>query len=113
MATKRELEIEVATLKAKLAAVPNTIAAFSGREWNVREFIPCGKIEPVRSSSFCDDIRDAVSEQYDGRTGWIVVSMNVRRPFPFDFILVEVDYTTADGTICGAFCPLAAMKGEQ
>lgn len=108
MPTKRELEIEIESLKRKLKAVTNELSPWTDRH-SRSTFIPCGKPDRVYGHAFEDLICNAVSNQYDGTTGWIRIEMDSEY-FPHQWILVNVEYSEQDGTMPLAWCPLAEVK---
>ena len=108
MPTKHELELEIESLRRRLTVVANEMSPWVDRH-SGSTFIPCGKIERVYGHAFEDSICNAVSNQYDGTTGWIRIEMDIDR-FPHLCILVHVDYSEETGTIPGNWCPLAEVK---
>jgi len=106
MSTKRELEIVIGQLQAKLKAVSNELSEFTER--NGTTYIPCGKVQRVYGHPWEDQICNAVSDQFDGTTGWIRVNIG-RYELPHEDILVNVEYSEQSGTMPGGWCPLAKV----
>lgn len=111
MPTKRELEQLVGQLQSKLKSVSNELIEFSEYCNSRVTYIPCGKIQKVYGHAWEEQICNAVCEQYDGTTGWIRIDMS-RNDFPHEFLLVQVEYSDACGTMPGSFCPLAKHVAE-
>jgi hypothetical protein len=109
-ATKHDLEREIADLKSQLKAVRNEMAVLE--ETNYSRYIPFGPKLELYDHPFESDIRNAVSSQFDGRTGWVVVELG--SDHPFRFVLVNVSYTNEDGTwVDSGFYRLARQTRER
>jgi hypothetical protein len=108
MPTKRELELEIESLKRKLKAVTNELAPWVDRH-SGSTFIPCGKMERVYGHAFQDEICSAVCDQYDGIIGWVRIAMDTDR-FTHEWIMVFVEYSNETGTMPGNWCPITEVK---
>lgn len=113
--TKAQLLRRIRELEIQLAAVRNAVGIFDS-PWHT--WIPCGKVEKVYGHPFEDQIRNDVTDQWDGtlhreredapgiRDGWMIVKCY---ELPYEALCVRVQYTDEDGTMAWEFCPVATV----